>query len=314
MILAETAGFCFGVRRAVDLAERTAALGKPCVTLGPIIHNRHVVEQLEALGVYAVDTPEAVPAGACVIIRSHGVGRAELAALEGRGATVVDATCPDVKKIHRIIAEAADLGRQVIVIGKRDHPEVMAACGWCENPLVLETAGELEAWILAEGNRERALTVVFQTTYLRENMRAAGEILKKWYTSAEIFDTICDATAKRQAEAALLAEQCDAMVVIGDPESANSRHLADICKQHCGTVVFVEGASLLSPDQFDGADTIGIIAGASTPAWIIKEVYETMSDEILKDTVEVEETPVQAIEEPAVVAPVEDPVSEEPAA
>jgi len=194
----------------------------------------------------------------------------------------------------RYLIEAADAaGRQVVVVGKRDHPEVIAACGWCANPVVAECAAELEQWLLSGGNREKPLTVVFQTTYAGENMEAAQKILKKWCTSAEIFDTICSATSKRQAEAAKLAANSDAMIVIGGANSANSRNLAAICETHCAQVVFVESAEALSAAQFDGADTVGIVAGASTPAWIIKEVYQTMSDEILKNTEETELPPVQ---------------------
>jgi len=303
--LAETAGFCFGVRRAVDLAERTAADGVPCVTLGPIIHNRHVVERLRQMGVGSIDTPEEAESGSRVIIRSHGVGRAVLEALAARGVEVIDATCPDVKKIHRIIEAADAMGRQVVLVGGRAHPEVIAACGWCTDPVVVECAEEIEAWISDEKNREKPLTVVFQTTYARRKMEDVQEILKKWCTSAEIFDTICNATSKRQAEAAHLAEGSDAMIVIGDTGSANSRNLAAICAEYCEQVAFVEGAADLHPARFDAADTIGIVAGASTPAWIIREVYQTMSDEILKNAEETAEPTVETTEAEA-TTPVEE--------
>ncbi|MCL2842400.1 MAG: bifunctional 4-hydroxy-3-methylbut-2-enyl diphosphate reductase/30S ribosomal protein S1 [Oscillospiraceae bacterium] len=314
IVLAETAGFCFGVRRAVELAERIANEGGRAVTLGPIIHNHHVVEHLRTLGVDTIDRPEQAEPGDCVIIRSHGVGRAVIAVLEAQGAEVIDATCPDVKKIHRIIEAAHLAGRQVVVVGKREHPEVIAACGWCETPVVAESARELETWILTDENRRNPMTVVFQTTYNREKMKSIREILKKWCTSAEIFDTICDATSKRQAEAAALAKRLDAMVVIGDQQSANSRNLAEICMAHSDRVIFLESAVELSPGQFDEIDTAGIIAGASTPLWIIKEVYQTMNDEIMKNTEEPEVTPVQpepeAVEEAvAPIAPLEEPVA-----
>ena len=196
---------------------------------------------------------------------------------------MVDATCPDVKKIHRVMEQTEGEGQQVVMIGKRDHPEVIAACGWCENAVVLENAGELDAWLSHVENRQRPLALTFQTTIARENVEQCQEILKKWCTSAQIFDTICDATSKRQAEARQLSATSDAMIVIGDRDSANSRNLAAICEKHCNHVVFVEDAAGLSLHRFDEADAIGIIAGASTPAWIIKEVYQTMSDEILKD-------------------------------
>ena len=292
VVLAESAGFCFGVRRAVNLAEQAAGEPGDCVTLGPIIHNRHVVERLRDLGVGMIAAPEEAVPGSRVIIRSHGAARAVIEALTARGVTVIDATCPDVKKIHRIMENASG---QVVMIGKRDHPEVVAACGWCENPLVFESAGELDVWLSLEENRQKPLTVVFQTTLARENMEQCGEILKKWCTSCEMFDTICDATSKRQAEAKKLAEASDAMVVIGDKDSANSRNLAQICRGTCQDVRFIEGADEL--DLGTLPETIGVIAGASTPAWIIKEVYQTMSEEILRDAEEVEITPAPTEEE-----------------
>ncbi|MCL2589107.1 MAG: 4-hydroxy-3-methylbut-2-enyl diphosphate reductase, partial [Oscillospiraceae bacterium] len=296
VILAETAGFCFGVRRAVQLAERTAAMGQSCATLGPIIHNRHVVERLGELGVGIIDHPDEAEPGSRVIIRSHGVGREVLETLATRGVEIIDATCPDVKKIHRIIETADQAGDIVIVVGERDHPEVIAACGWCACPVVVETAAELEAWVLDGQCWGKPITAVFQTTYARGNMEAVREILKKWCTSAKLFDTICDATSKRQTEAARIAKRSDAMVVIGDERSANSRNLAAICEEHCTQVAFIGSTSDLLPGQFDRADTVGIVAGASTPAWIIKEVYQTMSDEILKEETTEELQPTFEVE------------------
>jgi len=284
----------------VNLAERAAEEPGVCVTLGPIIHNRHVVERLLSLGVGMIDSPEEAEHGGRVIIRSHGAARDVIETLTVRGVRVIDATCPDVKKIHRIMEAATG---QVVMVGKRDHPEVLAACGWCENPVVVESAEEFDAWLRDSENRQKPLTVVFQTTLPRENMTQCKEVLKKWCTSCEIFDTICDATSKRQAEAKKLAEASDAMVVIGDRDSANSRSLARICSGHCSDVCFIEGADELDLSRFAERETIGVIAGASTPAWIIKEVYQTMSEEILKETEEVENTPVQA--EEAEVIPVQ---------
>ncbi|MCL2568735.1 MAG: bifunctional 4-hydroxy-3-methylbut-2-enyl diphosphate reductase/30S ribosomal protein S1 [Oscillospiraceae bacterium] len=287
VVLAETAGFCFGVNRAVDLTEQTIQRDGACVTLGPVIHNRHAVERL---GARIIELPEEAEPGSRLIIRSHGVGRAVVEALEARRVEIIDATCPYVKKIHRIIETADQNGRRVMIVGQRDHPEVIAAGGWCSGPVVVETAAELEQWLQMEECPEKPLTVVFQTTYARANMEALRQILKKWCTSVEIFDTICDATSERQAEAASLAAISDAMIVIGDLTSANSRNLAAICAQYCPRVAFIESKADLDLGLFDGADTIGIVAGASTPAWIIKEVYQTMNDEILKATEETEST------------------------
>ena len=298
ILLSKRAGFCFGVHRAVTLAEQAAAEGEGiCVTLGPIIHNRHVVERLTAMGISTIHAPEEAQPGDRVIIRCHGVNRKDLETLRERGAQIIDATCPDVKKIHHIIEAAAQEGRQVVIVGEKDHPEVLAAAGWCENPQIVSTAQEFEDWIFVDERRHMPLTVVFQTTGDRENMETSRQILKKWCTSAQFFDTICDATSKRQEEAADLAERCDAMVVIGDKSSANSRNLAAICGRYCEYVAFVEGRGELTLSRFDGADTVGITAGASTPAWIIKEVYQTMQDEILKSAEGEEATPVQPAEE-----------------
>jgi len=166
VILAKTAGFCFGVRRAVELAERIAEKGGSVASLGPIIHNRHEVERLQNLGVSMIENPEEAEPGSQVLIRSHGVGQAVIRSLKARGAEVIDATCPDVKKIHRIIETAAQSGRQVIMVGKREHPEVIAACGWCEGPVVVETAEELEAWVSAEENREKPAVVGFVSNHI----------------------------------------------------------------------------------------------------------------------------------------------------
>jgi len=277
----------------VNLAEKASQEPGDCVTLGPIIHNRHVVERLLSLGVGMIDSPEEASPGSRVIIRSHGAARDVVESLTARGIEVIDATCPDVKKIHRIMEAASG---QVVMVGKRDHPEVLAACGWCENPLVVESAAEFDAWLSVSENRKKPLTVVFQTTLARENMAQCQEVLKKWCTSCEIFDTICNATSKRQAEAKKLAEASEAMVVIGDRDSANSRNLARICSGYCSDVCFIEGADELDLSRFAETGVIGVIAGASTPAWIIKEVYQTMSEEILKETEEVETVPAQAEE------------------
>ena len=310
VILGETAGFCFGVRRAVDLAEETAKSEGICATLGPIIHNRHVVERLERLGVSIIHTPEEAVPGSKVIIRSHGVGRETLEILAKQGVQVVDATCPDVKKIHRIIEAADQAGRQVVIVGEREHPEVVAAANWCKNPFVVETAQDLEVWLFDGNRQETPLSVVFQTTGDQENMERCRKILKKWCTSADFFDTICRATSKRQGEAARLASFCDAMVVIGGTNSANSQRLAEICQRHGAHVCFIEDASGLRADEFDEYDTVGIIAGASTPAWIIKEVYQTMRDEIVTNTEETLPTTPTETQEDAVLQPAPEVVKE----
>ncbi len=298
VVLAQNAGFCFGVSRAVELVEQAAARGRPTVTLGPIIHNRHVVAHFEQMGVRSVDTPDAVEDGCTVVLRSHGVARAVQQALEARGLEVVDATCPFVKRIHRLVSAAEEQGRQAVVIGTRSHPEVTAICGWCEHPLVFETSEELEKWL--KEDRKRALlpiTMVSQTTGTQELWNSCRKILKKECTNAEIFDTICGATEKRQKEAIALSELCEAMIIVGDAMSSNTKRLAMICGEHCKNVSLVDNADELDRKLFSGVQSVGITAGASTPAWIIKEVNNQMSDEIRTESTAGEENFAELLEQ-----------------
>ena len=286
IILAKTAGFCFGVDRAVALVEKAVQDSKKAVTLGPIIHNRHVVGRFNELGVKEVSTPEEVPEGCAVIIRSHGVSRAIYESLQARNLEIIDATCPFVGRIHKLVSGAKAKGRQVIIIGTKSHPEVTAIAGWCENPLIFESAEELQAWFAEAPERKKiAILMVCQTTSTQKVWESCCKIAKKECTNAEIFDTICEATEKRQNEALELAQKCDAMVVIGDANSSNTGKLATICRQGCDRVILIDSASELDMPFFSGASNIGITAGASTPAWIIKEVNNTMSEEIRIETV-----------------------------
>ena len=282
LIVAKSAGFCFGVSRSVKMAEEMLAAEQNCYSLGELIHNDDVVRHLQSEGLTVVDGPEQIPRGASVIIRSHGVSRAEFEAVQRTGATVYDATCPKVKRIHEIVAEASAEGRQPVIIGAADHPEVRAICGWCEAPVVVNDAAELAARI-ADGTIDCAkpLTVVIQTTQTQEKLLECQKIIKKQCTNAKLFDTICGATFTRQTEAAQMARTCGAMVVVGGGHSANSRHLYEICRSACANVQFIENAAQLDTSAFVHADTVGLTAGASVPAWIIKEVKQKMSDEIL---------------------------------
>ncbi len=280
IIQARTAGYCFGVSRAVEMVERAALEGTRAVTLGPILHNRHAVAHFEKVGIRAVESPaELDDAHTAVIIRSHGVSRAVYEELERRGVEIIDATCPFVKRIHIIVSSAQAEGRQVIIIGSRSHPEVEAIAGWCERALVFENARELEKWLQSDENYQNLpISVVTQTTSTKKNWESCAEIIKKRCTNYVLFDTICKATEKRQAEASELARTCDAIIVVGDASSANTARLATICRQFCGQVVKVDNASDLAKIHFQDAARIGITAGASTPAWIIKEVNKTMSE------------------------------------
>ena len=285
IILAKTAGFCFGVDRAVGLAEQCVREGLDTVTLGPIIHNRHVVERLHEKGVREISAPEQARRGQHVIIRAHGVPERDEAALVSRGAAVIDATCPFVKKIHKLARRAAEAGRTLLIIGTRAHPEVQAIASFCPRTQIFESDEELESWLSGSPERrDLPICMVSQTTGTQKLWENCCEILKKVCTNHEIFDTICRATEMRQKEAMALSQKCDAMVVVGDARSANTAKLAMICSQACTKVALVDHAGELDMEFFRGAETVGITAGASTPPWIIKEVNNTMSEELKVET------------------------------
>lgn len=303
VILAKSAGFCFGVSRSVKMAEELLKSG-PCKSLGPLIHNEDVVSDLARRGLEVISDPSEVRPGDRVMIRSHGVSKAVEDALRAAGAEITDATCPNVSRIHRLVAEASANGRQVIVIGTAGHPEVQAICGRCTEPVVVGNAAELANWL--ENNvdkRTEPITIVVQTTQTENNLRECEKLIKKWCTKAEIFDTICFATSIRQEEAVKLASACGAMVVIGGKNSANSLHLAELCAERCANTQFVENSAQLDTGVLRDVETIGMTAGASAPSWIIKEVLDKMSDEIMiqenPEAAPVEEAPVQAVEQPA---------------
>ena len=277
--VAKSAGFCFGVSRAVELVEQAAQAGKKVATLGPIIHNRHVVDKFEKMGVRVIDTPEEALPGETVIIRSHGVSRGVYERLERQNVEIIDATCPFVKRIHTIVSRAEEEGRLPIIIGTPTHPEVEGIAGWCTDCRVFAGPEDLENWAKAnEKLRDSAICIVSQTTSTESLWKLCCEIAKKQFTNLKIFDTICRATEYRQSEAAELSEVCHAMVVVGDPKSSNTGRLAMICREHCDRVFLVDNASELKAGDFSGVTDVGITAGASTPAWIIKEVNKTMSE------------------------------------
>ena len=287
--VAESAGFCFGVNRAVELVEQAAGEGKTVRTLGPIIHNRHAVSRFLEMGVEVIDSPEQAQPGQTVIIRSHGVTRAVQEALEARGAQVVDATCPFVKRIHGIVSRAEAEGRLPVIIGTRTHPEVEGIAGWCTDCKIFENAEELAQW--ANSGKiplDFPISMVCQTTSTESLWKSCEIFAKKVFTNLKIFDTICKATEFRQSEAANLSKVCQAMVVVGDTHSSNTGRLAMICREHCGRVALVDNALELEPGFFRGVSDVGITAGASTPAWIIKEVNKTMSEIMNVETVQEE--------------------------
>ena len=287
--VAKSAGFCFGVSRAVELVEKTALSGKKTVTYGPIIHNRHVVDRFEKMGVRVIHRPEEANPGDCVVIRSHGVSAGVYHALEERNAEIIDATCPFVKRIHNIVAQAEADGQLPIIIGTPTHPEVEGIAGWCSRCKIFPDAESLEKWVTEEHiSPDLPVCMVSQTTSTEFLWKKCVNFAKKQFTYLKIFDTICRATECRQNEASELSKRCQAMVVVGDLTSSNTGRLAMICREHCDKVVLVDNASELDPNFFRGVSDVGITAGASTPAWIIKEVNKTMSEITNVETVQEE--------------------------
>ena len=284
--IAKNAGFCFGVSRAVELVEEAAKSGKTVATLGPIIHNRLQVGRFEQMGVSVINEPEDAVPGSTVIIRSHGISRAVQQRLEKMGVEIVDATCPFVKRIHGLVQKAEEEGRLPVIIGTRTHPEVTAIAGWCTDCRIFESPEELENWANSgEVTADTPICMVCQTTSTEFLWKICGETAKKLFTNLKIFDTICKATEFRQNEAAKLSAECQAMVVVGDAKSSNTGRLAMICREHCGKVFLVDNADELNAEDFRGVTAVGITAGASTPAWIIKEVNKTMKEITTVETV-----------------------------
>lgn len=276
--VAKTAGFCFGVQRALELTRETAAAGPTC-TLGELIHNPQVVTELAEAGVLVADSPAEVPAGYTAVIRSHGVGQTVYDDLTARGIPYADATCPFVRKIHRLVAEQPP-ETLVILAGEREHPEMQGILGHCRSEsMVVKNLAELEN--ICKNSEEltaRFVVLAAQTTFSLSEWEKINFFAKKVWTNLKVFDTICRATAERQSEAESLAAAVDAMVVIGGRHSANTARLAELCQKHCPTVLVENSEDLLRcRDALQGARLIGITAGASTPACIIKEVQNSMS-------------------------------------
>ena len=274
VIVAKTAGFCFGVKRAVDkVYEQIEKGGSPIYTYGPIIHNEEVMKDLEAKGVRVLETEEELAAleRGVVIIRSHGVGRHIYELLDRPGITVVDATCPFVKKIHRIVEEQNAAGRRVIIVGNEEHPEVQGIKGWGDtNTLVIESAEKLDDFHIPE---EERLCMVAQTTFNYNKFQVIVEkILKKGYDIL-VLNTICNATQERQVEAKQIAASVDAMIVIGGQSSSNTRKLYEICSSECENTYFIQTLDDLDLQSVSSVRSVGITAGASTPNYIIEEVH-----------------------------------------
>ena len=278
--VAETAGFCFGVDRAVRSVYDLLDKGAKVCTLGPIIHNPQLVSDLESRGVRIVGHPEDVKTGETLVIRSHGVGRDVYERADKIGADVYDATCPFVAKIHKIVGEHSADGYTVLIAGDPNHSEVIGITGHCVGEFfVFSSPEELEKLFTSNPNlAKKPLCAVSQTTFNKKKWGFCQEILKKVCTNPKIFDTICNATSIRQTEAAELSLKNDVMVVIGGRHSSNTSKLYDVCRSGCDRTVLIETAAELSADVFKGCRSVGVVAGASTPAGIIKEVIQTMSE------------------------------------
>ena len=282
ILKAKTAGFCFGVDRAVKLTYQLAEEGHKVATLGPLIHNPQCVADLESKGVVTAAGLDDVPTGYEVVIRSHGVGADVYEAIAERGLVLHDATCPFVAKIHRIAKRASDEGKTLLVAGDKTHPEVQGIVGHTRGEVfVFADLDELKAW-QGPKNGQNGIIVVAQTTFQVTKWLECTNFIKKDYTNAEIFDTICNATWTRQQEAEDLSRKCDLMVVIGGHHSSNTQKLVKVAEKHTKAVT-VETAKELLPEWFEGVGTVAVTAGASTPSSIIEEVLNSMSEEIREE-------------------------------
>ncbi len=282
IIVAKSAGFCFGVNRAINMAYDEINKNKNIYTYGPLIHNKEVIADLEKKGIHVIKDLEEVEQGT-VMIRSHGVGEKVYDAIKQKRLQMVDGTCPFVKRIHDIVKQAYEQKRQIIIVGDGKHPEVQGINGWCENSAIL--LAEAEQTEQTQFCNNKKYTVVVHTTFRKNKFDAIIEILKQKGLQLDVFDTICSATAQRQQEAVALSKNVNKMIVIGDKSSSNTQKLFEICKKHCKKTYYIETICNLVLNIFDKNDKIGITAGASTPPAIIKEVIGTMS-EALKDAVQ----------------------------
>ena len=281
VITAKTAGFCFGVKRAVEkVYEQVNQEKKEIYTYGPIIHNEEVVADLESKGVKVLESREELEKleRGTVIIRSHGVGRAIYRLIEEKGLELVDATCPYVRKIHRIVKEKSEQGVQVIIIGNDTHPEVEGIKGWCVHPAIViadqESASELVFPV------DQKICIVSQTTFNYNKFKNLVEIIDKKGYDIDVINTICSATEERQLEAGELADKVDAMIVIGGKSSSNTQKLFEICKTNCVNTYYIQTLDDLELYSLPPVNCVGITAGASTPNYLIKEVQKYVRNEL----------------------------------
>ena len=280
VIVAKSAGFCFGVKRAVDKVYELIGNGENGIyTLGPIIHNENVVQDLESQGVYAIhelsEVDEKSPKK--LVIRSHGVAKSVYDMLDEKNITYMDVTCPFVKKIHKIVQKESLSGKHIVIIGNENHPEVQGICGWCEGPYsVIETKEDAEKFEVPESSN---ICIVSQTTFNYNKFQELVEIISKKGYDKVVINTICNATEERQTEAREIAKCVDAMIVIGGRHSSNTQKLFEICKKECKNTYYIQTLDDLDLNVFQSASCVGITAGASTPNNLIEEVSKHVRNE-----------------------------------
>ena len=279
IIVAESAGFCFGVNRAINILYKLIDENKPACTLGPIIHNMQMVNELREKGVRTIDKISEAKENETIVIRSHGVPQSIVDEINDRHLDYIDATCPFVSKIHKIVSETDD-DSIVIIAGDKNHPEVQGIMGHCKSKCyTFKNQEELqELFSIIPQKNYKTIKIVAQTTFDLKEWEKSLQSLKNDYTNTKIFDTICNATSIRQREAANISKSVDLMFVIGDKHSSNSFKLYSICSSNCENTFFIETADELPLEMVKKADSIGVTAGASTPARIIKEVLDKMSE------------------------------------
>ena len=272
VILAEHAGFCFGVKRAVEQVYEQIADGKPIYTYGPIVHNEEVVKDLEQKGVRVIDTEEQLKeiTEGTVMIRAHGVPKRIIETINERGLKCVDATCPFVKRIHNIVEKESKAGKKIVIIGNAGHPEVEGIMGWSRRPATVIESLE-EAYDFTCG-RDEEICIVSQTTFNYNKFQDMVEIFMEKGYNVIVVNTICNATEERQTEAGEIAAKVDVMIVIGGKHSSNTRKLYEICMQECANTYFIQTLDDLHLDLPQSVRQVGITAGASTPNNIIEEV------------------------------------------
>ena len=276
--VAKTAGFCFGVKRAVETVYEQVEKekDKQIYTYGPIIHNEEVVKDMKKRGVKVIRTEEELEnlESGVVIIRSHGVSKRIYDKLAERNITCVDATCPFVKKIHNIVKKESEVGSQIVIIGNNEHPEVEGIKGWSSSPVtVIQTMEDVNNF---EPDKSKKVCIVSQTTFNYKKFEELVEIISKKRYDISVLNTICNATTERQTEARSIAEGVDAMIVIGDKHSSNTQKLFEICDKECNNTYYIQTLDDLDLNQLGSAKTVGITAGASTPNNIIEEVQNNV--------------------------------------